>query len=334
MELQLLQQELHKKGITTASKLLTYIENGENVISNIHQVFQSCAVAEVDLSDDIKILYEQLSNLTKYENSYFPIVVRDFERILQEIIYPTDELTTIFMEEDELEEVRMIYQQAMQSDSDAQLELGKFYKSIDHDDWAFYWYEVAAKSGNCDAIYWLGNFYYDGKVVKENWEKTFECYKEAAKMGHADAMNNYADMYFRGEYVKKDDRRAYELFSLAAERGVPESMYTLGYMYENGVGTEQDLAKSKFWFTQSALAGDVFAANRLGHEAFQDGRGEDAMRWYQMAADQQDVDGEFNLGFCYESGIGTPINMKKAKHWYQKAALQGDAEAKRKLKEI
>ncbi len=222
----------------------------------------------------------------------------------------------------------------MQSVSDAQLELGKFYKSINHDNWAFVWYEAAAKAGNLDAIYWLGNFYYDGKVVEENWENTFECYKEAALKGHADAMNNYADMYFRGEFVKKDDKRAFELFSIAAERGVPESMYTLGYMYENGVGTEKDLAKSKHWFTQSALAGDVFAANRLGHEAFQDGRGEDAIRWYQMAADRQDVDGEFNLGFCYESGIGTSINMKKAKHWYQKAALQGDVEAKGKLKEL
>ncbi|HWI50241.1 MAG TPA: sel1 repeat family protein, partial [Rummeliibacillus sp.] len=94
------------------------------------------------------------------------------------------------------------------------------------------------------------------------------------------------------------------------------------------------LEKSKHWFTQSALAGDVFAANRLGHEAFQNDRGEEAIHWYQMAADKQDVDGEFNLGFCYESGMGTPINMKKAKYWYQRAALQGDEEAKRKLKEL
>ena len=334
MKLQQLQQQLAENGYVMAANLIPYIESRNEVISNISRVFEYCHTSTIDFSDDIGILYTQVKSISTYDTKYHDILLRDLQTILQEIIKPTDELVTIFMEADELQEAKMIYQKAMNCNSDAQLELGKFYKFIGHDDWAFVWYEAAANQGNIDAIYWLGNYYYDGIVVEEDWEKTFKCYKEAALKGHADAMNNYADMYFRGEYVEKDDKRAYELFSIAAERGVAESMYTLGYMYENGVGTEKDLAKSKYWFTQSALAGDVFAANRLGHEAFQNAQGEEAIRWYQMAADKQDVDGEFNLGFCYESGMGTPINMKKAKYWYQRAALQGDEEAKLKLKEL
>jgi len=334
MNLQHLQQQLTENGFVKAAKLIHNIESGDDVISNVSLVFEYCQTSTFDFSDDIGILYTQLASISTYDPKYHAILLRDLQIILQEIIDPIDDLATIFMEEEEVQEARVLYQKAMIGESNAQLELGKFYKAIAHDDWAFVWYEVAASQGNVDAKYWLGNYYYDGTVVEEDWAKTFECYKEAALKGHADAMNNYADMYFRGEYVEKDDQRAYELFSIAAERGVAESMYTLGYMYENGVGTEIDLEKSKYWFTQSALAGDVFAANRLGHDAFQNNRGEEAIRWYQMAADKRDVDGEFNLGFCYESGIGTPINIKRAKYWYQLAALQGDSEAKRKLKEL
>lgn len=329
-----IEQNLIEKRQTEVSTLLHKISKRENVISNISQLTQHCEQAATNFSDDVRILFEQVKHLSTFKQTFHPILLRDLHIILQELLNPQIDQATIFFEHEELQEAISIYQKAMTGNSSAQLELGEFYKSIDHADWAFVWYEALAKAGNIDAIYWLGNFYYDGTVVEENWEKTFQCYKEAALKGHADAMNNYADMYFRGEYVEKDDQKAFELFSIAAERGVAESMYTLGYMYENGVGIEKDLAKSNYWFTQSALAGDVFAANRLGNAAFQNNQGEEAIHWYQMAANQQDVDGEFNLGFCYESGMGTPINMKKAKYWYQRAALQGDAEAKKKLKEL
>lgn len=97
---------------------------------------------------------------------------------------------------------------------------------------------------------------------------------------------------------------------------------------------EVDMEESKRWFTESALFGDVFAANRLGHEAVEKGLGDEAISWYQMAADQGDSYGEFNLGLCYENGIGAHVNMKKAKYWYQKAALKGDDQAKQRLKEL
>lgn len=334
MNLHQLQKELAEQGLMNASNLISSIQSGKNVVPNIIQVFKECKLLKEDLPDDVGILFHQIEGLVTYNPLYHQLLMRDIEIILNEKIKPTTDFKTIFMQEDEWQEAIAIYQKAMDGKSDAQIELGKFYKSIGHDDWAFAWYKEAANAGNLDAIYWLGNFCYEGIVVEKNWKKTFECYKEAAEKGHADAMNNYADMYFRGEYVEKNEKRAFELFSIAADLGVPESMYTLGYMYENGVGTEKDLVKSKHWFTQSALAGDVYAANRLGHEAFQNDQGKEAIHWYQLAADKQDVDGEFNLGFCYESGVGTPINLKKAKYWYQKAALQGDEEAKRKLKHL
>ncbi|WP_042147052.1 tetratricopeptide repeat protein [Paucisalibacillus sp. EB02] len=327
-----LQKELYNKGFINTAKQLENLIKSEDLIDNIQSIFKECVSPTQTFPDDINLLYKQLSNLTEVKGEYSPIITRNLLTTLIEIIKPTDELSIIYMEDEELEEAISLYQYAVIGNVNAQLELGHLYRNIEHDDWAFPWFEASAKAGNPEALYWLGNYYYMGKVVGKDLGKTYFCYKEAAEKGYPDAMNNYADMYLRGEYVDKNANRALELFMQAAEKEVPEAMYTLGYMYENGVGTKSDLNESRSWYIKSALAGDVFAANKLGHEAVENGLGEEAISWYKMAADHGDSYGEFNLGHCYENGIGTPINLKKAKTWYQKAALKGDKQAKERLR--
>jgi TPR repeat protein len=36
---------------------------------------------------------------------------------------------------------------------------------------------------------------------------------------------------------------------------------------------------------------------------------------------------QFNLGYCYEMGQGTPVNLEASAKWYLRAALQGHARA-------
>ncbi|KAB8127100.1 sel1 repeat family protein [Gracilibacillus oryzae] len=297
-------------------------------------ILKECVSSKSKLPDDIHILYTQLVHVTTFRKEYKSILIRDLETILSETLNHPNDPAEIYINEKEEDEVISLYQKAVEGDPDTQLELGHFYKSIERDEWAFDWFKAAAEAGRADALYWLGNEYFVGKVVVHDLEKTYFYYKQAAEKGHGDALNNYADMYLRGEYVEKNEARALELFKAAADKGVPEAMYTLGYMYENGVGTEIDMEESKRWFTESALFGDVFAANRLGHEAVESDRGDEAISWYQLAADRGDFYGEYNLGLCYENGIGTPVNLKKAKLWYQKAALKGDVQAKQRLKEL
>ena len=43
---------------------------------------------------------------------------------------------------------------------------------------------------------------------------------------------------------------------------------------------------------------------------------------------------QYNLGLSYENGIGTEINMKQAKYWYQKSADQKFAAALNRLKTL
>ena len=52
---------------------------------------------------------------------------------------------------------------------------------------------------------------------------------------------------------------------------------------------------------------------------------------YQKAAEQRHADAQYNLGYCYASGIGIGRDYQKAVEWYQKAAKQGLAQAQNNL---
>lgn len=51
------------------------------------------------------------------------------------------------------------------------------------------------------------------------------------------------------------------------------------------------------------------------------------MFWFRKAAEQGDVNGEVNLAWQYESGLGVPKDHTEAVTWYRKAADQGDIQA-------
>lgn len=245
--------------------------------------------------------------------------------------HPTFSDELVYIDDELIDEAIQLLNRAIQEDKEAQYELAHLYRGIDLMTLSACCFQCASDNGYLAATYWLGNLYYEGLGVEESMEKAFECYEYAAKAGLADAMNNYADMYFRGETVPQSDTIAHHWFRKAAMLGVSEAMFTMGYMFEKGVGVEADAETSLYWFEQAAFHGDLYAANYLGHKAMQRADFDEAFVWYMQAAEGQDVEGEYNVGFCFEEGIGTAQNLQKAKYWYQRAALQGDAQAKEKL---
>lgn len=62
---------------------------------------------------------------------------------------------------------------------------------------------------------------------------------------------------------------------------------------------------------------------------------EDESALYRKAADQGDVDAQFNLGVMYENGQGgLAKDDAQAVTWYQKAAEQGDAKAQANINRL
>jgi len=81
----------------------------------------------------------------------------------------------------------------------------------------------------------------------------------------------------------------------------------------------------------AAEQGDMEAQFNLGL-MYYDGEGtevnyEKALYWWEKAAEQGDVRAQFNVGSMYYDGEGTEVNYKKALYWYEKAAEQGDVDA-------
>ncbi|MDX2085307.1 MAG: tetratricopeptide repeat protein [Candidatus Melainabacteria bacterium] len=72
----------------------------------------------------------------------------------------------------------------------------------------------------------------------------------------------------------------------------------------------------------------VFYANGLAGVVQDDAK---AVYWYRLAAEQGHVLAQLNLGVMYANGRGVLQNGLQAVEWYQKAALQNNAEAKYNL---
>ncbi len=57
----------------------------------------------------------------------------------------------------------------------------------------------------------------------------------------------------------------------------------------------------------------------------------EAAKWYRKSADQNNLDGLFNLGRAYENGIGLSKDANQAKTYYSKAAAAGSRDAQQAL---
>ena len=79
---------------------------------------------------------------------------------------------------------------------------------------------------------------------------------------NADAHFKVGEGYFRGLGVPQDYGAAVSYYRVAAEGGHPVAQYLLGSMYEAGWGVEQDLIEAWVWYKR-ALPG---AAQISTHE--------------------------------------------------------------------
>jgi TPR repeat protein len=163
----------------------------------------------------------------------------------------------------------------------------------------------------------------------------FKNFFKHAEQGNAEAQNLLGEMYFLGKGVTQDYQEAAKWYRKAAEQGRANAQYNLGFMYENGQGVKQDYQEAAKWYRKAAEQGDAYARNLLGATYFW-GKGvtqdyQEAAKWYRKAAEQGDANAQYNLGFMYENGQGVIQDRKEAATWYRKAAEQGYAYAQNNL---
>jgi TPR repeat protein len=169
----------------------------------------------------------------------------------------------------------------------------------------------------------------------ENNRTGFEEAKAESENGESDAQFALGQRYYEGEGVPQDFGEAVKWFRKAADLGNSKAQLMLGRCYYASEGLEKDYSEAVNWFRKAAEQGNATAQCLLGR-CYQTGVGVDAdvmgaVKWYRQAAEQGDANAQLRLGECYSKGEGVPKDQAEAEKWYNKAAAQGNGPIKRKF---
>ena len=182
---------------------------------------------------------------------------------------------------------------------------------------------------------------------KDHWEVEKKWFGKAANSGLAEG-EYYFGMTLMSEALKK--RKINDI------KAVQTSVATQGISDKDEVGYEAVLKKVLPLPDDPMIAGEEKeglawlqkAANQnypeaecflgyvyLGYWPVPGARGDKkALHFYNKAASQGNADGQYFLGKMFENGRGVAKNPKEAVEWYRKAAAQGNDEAKAALKRL
>jgi TPR repeat protein len=220
---------------------------------------------------------------------------------------PTDNAKVIFWLE----------KAAAQNDPMDQFLLASIYQwetAIKDDRKAAFWLRKAANNSVAEAQYWLGNSYYSGVGVPQDYTKALYWFQKSDNQGNRDAPYVMADMYARGQGVKLDLAEEGKLLCKAAKRKNLNAVYSL---HNGHVECLKEVAEQGYPLAQYKLGQEFEAAGGSTHDYGT------AAIWYRKAAEQGESGAFFALGDLYARGLGVPQDFVLAKMLY---ILDGEGE--------
>ena len=247
------------------------------------------------------------------------------------------------VKKDRKEAVKWYNLAAEQGHADAQFRLGycyQFGKGITKDlKKAISCYNSAAKKGHAAAQFFLGLLYFSGRGVAKDRKEAFKWIRSAALLGSEDAFKllkrapsliddgeNYLCLgkcYYEGKSVKQSFDKAFKYYYLSAENGNAVAQYMIGNIYYFGGLYEPGVYEP---FDGRFTSFTKFTGVEKNHI--------EAVKWFNLAADNGHAEAQFMLGECYYNGYGVKQDYKEAAKWYELAAKQGHALAKHALEQI
>jgi len=137
----------------------------------------------------------------------------------------------------------------------------------------------------------IGLSYEFGDGVPIDLKRAKECYEKAIARGDANAYSALGAFY-KGSLTPPDIKSAADCFMRGAELGDSDSMHQLAFLYENG---------------DEAFPKDMALA----------------LHYYKAASNLNHPQATYELGACYEQGIGMPQNLALAFDYFTRAAHLG-----------
>ena len=209
-------------------------------------------------------------------------------------------------------------------------------------------WETQADAGDATAALLVGVMNDTGEGVAQNEAAALRWYRRAAAAGSAAAMFNVGVMFDAGRGVAPDRAAAAQWYQRAATAGIGRADYNLALMYEAGDGVPRDRARAIALFRAAAAHGIRAARDHLAqlgrpfagrseagpedvalrdfqaaeHDLLTRGAADAARAaaLFRSAAERHNALAEYDLGYCYENGIGLPVDKRQAYAWYSRAA--------------
>jgi len=162
-----------------------------------------------------------------------------------------------------------------------------------------------------------------------NYAEAVKWARLGAEQGDSSCQCNLGEWYLIGRGVPQDYAKAAEWFEKAAGQGDIKAKYELGRLYFTGQGVPQDYEKAvvllKYAARYNKDAKDFLPKAEAARE---EQKAKEGFERLLKAAEQGDVDAQFNLGYSYFTGQGVTRDYTKAAEWLGKAAEQGRVGAK------
>ncbi len=178
---------------------------------------------------------------------------------------------------------------------------------------ALRWYERAGAAGNPTAMLNAAIMLDAGRAGAPDPQAAAAWYERAAARGVGRAEYNLALLLEFGAAGSRRGERAVQLYRAAASHGIAaarEHLARLGTPYAGTVRPSKDAAMLEFQRAQQVLlrrgAAEAAGAVELFRRAAQGGN--------RLAA--------YDLGYCYEHGIGVPVDAGLAIQFYRQAQEQ------------
>ncbi len=154
------------------------------------------------------------------------------------------------------------------------------------------------------------------KKTQVEKEKSFSYYVQLAKERDPEALFKLGKFYYEGRVVKRSYKKALKYLTQSSLLDYQKATYNLGILYSNNKTIYHSYSKAYNIFHDLALEGHAGAQNKIGSFLTFGFGGpidfKEAVKWFEKSSKQNYIPAQCNLATMYASGMGVFPNFGRA----------------------
>ena len=203
-----------------------------------------------------------------------------------------------------------------------------------------------ARQGQAYAQNEVGAWYYQGKHVKQDYAQALQWWAKSAQQGNVNAIGNMGLCYQYGRGIAKDSLMALQLYMKSIEMG-NQSLFKerirfadkkenfncilIALCYQRGLGIQKNVDKAIAYYTLAAQNNSVDGQRELGLCLLNQRKEGQAAPWFKKAANHQDLIASYYYGRLLMQGKGVEKDEQQAVIYWLQAAENGFIQAQYEL---